>query len=47
MNSELIASIVTAVVCGIIRAVEKRKLKKCGKLKDTPDTLGNSDSDKK
>ena len=34
-NTELISSLVTIIVGGIIRAVEKRRLRKKGLLNDT------------
>jgi hypothetical protein len=33
-NSEVICTIVTMIVAAIVRAIEKRKLKKAGKLND-------------
>lgn len=34
-NNELIYTIVTAIVSVIVRAIEKRHLRKCGKLNDS------------
>ena len=37
--NELICSLVTAVISAIVRALEKRKLKKKGLLFDTPPVM--------